>query len=211
MTRLRIGESKLQILELLKRRGPGTIPSLAADCGLTVETVRAHVRALGAEGLVRQEGARRRGRGRPERVYRLASSARKFFPGRETEVLNALVGFLKDQGRDDLVERFFRRWIAQRRPVLQERLQGLEGPERLEELAKSLTEEGFMAEVDRTDENRPLLRLCNCPFGGLIAATVEPCRSEMGLVCEMLGAPLERIDHIPSGDHLCSYEVVGGL
>jgi predicted ArsR family transcriptional regulator len=157
--------------------------------------------------LIRREAGRRTGKGRPGGVYRLTGSAEAFFPNRESHILLALVRYLEEVGREDLVGGFFQFWAGHRQPALEERLRGLRGDERLEELARALTEEGFMAEVGRTEDGRPVLRLCNCPLERLVTATVEPCRWEMRLVREMIGDPLTRIEYKPSGDDSCSYAV----
>jgi predicted ArsR family transcriptional regulator len=207
MTRFGLGESQFTILVHLKRTGSGTIPMLAGETGLSVETVRSHVKALLGAGLIRRDGDRRAGKGRPEGVYRLSDSARGLFPSQEGELLEALVRLLREEGRSDLLEEFFRSWAERRRPVLLERLEGLEGNERLSELARALTDQGFMAEVGRTDDGRPLLRLCNCPMECLVSVTGEPCRQEMRTVQEAMGHPLDRIEFIPSGGASCSYVV----
>ena len=60
-----LGESQQRILKHLKREGTSTIPAIAGDVELNVETVRAHVRALVQYGLVTRIGSRPRGPGRP--------------------------------------------------------------------------------------------------------------------------------------------------
>jgi predicted ArsR family transcriptional regulator len=208
MTRLGTGESQIRILDHLKRRGSGTIPVLAQDLGLSVETVRAHISALGSKGLVHQRGHRSDGRGRPQRVYRLTESANDSFPNREGELLLTLVRHLKDAGMGEVLREFFREWSDSRRPEFKRRLRGLEGEERLEELARALTEEGYMAEVDRTEAGQPILRLCNCPLQRLVWETGEPCRFELALVREMIDDPLTRTEHLLSGGASCSYRVI---
>jgi predicted ArsR family transcriptional regulator len=207
MSQFGLGDSQFRILKHLKREGSATIPLLAEETSLTVETVRSHVKSLLGRGLLRRDGDRRIGRGRPEGVYRLTESARAFFPSQEGNVLMSLVRFLKEQGRGDLVEGFFRAWAEGRRPVLLERLAGLDGKERLKELALALTDDGFMAEVGRTEDGRHLLRLCNCPMEPLVSVTGEPCRQEIRIIQEVIGHPLDRMEFVPSGGACCSYAV----
>lgn len=73
------------------------------------------------------------------------------------------------------------------------------------EVARILTEEGFMAEVDTDPEGRELLRLCHCPMRSLVDVTKAPCRSELRSVREMLGRHLVRVSYIPAGDTSCCY------
>ncbi|MCC6223636.1 MAG: helix-turn-helix domain-containing protein [Thermoleophilia bacterium] len=199
-----LGESQAAILAALKRRGELTTAGLAAELGLNVETVRDHLRALAAHGLVRRAGAVRGGRGRPELVHALAPAAEAFFPQREGEVLRQLAAYLRETGNERLLERFFERVIAARREGALARVTRLEGRERLEEAARILTELGFMAELEGPPDE-PRLRLCHCPLRELVDETAIPCKVEIGFVSELLGDRLVRVSHIPAGDPSCSY------
>lgn len=200
-----LGESQQRILEHLKRSGSGTIPVIAADVELNVETVRAHLRALDREGLVRRAGSRPKGPGRPEIVYELTAEADRLFPNREGELLQRLAAYLKESGHPELVGRFLEDYVDSKRAEGLARVADLEGEERFHEVARILSEEGFMAEVDRDGEGRPLLKLSNCPMRSLVSATRAPCRTELGFVQELLGEKLARVSYIPSGDSACCY------
>jgi predicted ArsR family transcriptional regulator len=203
-----LGESQQRILEHLKRHGAGTIPAIAADLGLNVETVRAHLRSLGGEGLVRRAGRRPKGPGRPEIVYELTGAAEALFPQREGQVLQELVRHLEASGQPELVHTFFEAYVDRRRSEALARVRDLEGERRLEEVARILTEEGFMAELDVDDAGRRVLRLCHCPLRGLVRVTRVPCRAELGFVRDLLGEELARVSYIPSGDAACSYTLM---
>ncbi len=95
-----LGESQGAILELLKRQGRTTIPMLALELGLNIETVRHHLKTLAGQGLVRREGSRRAGPGRPEVVYGLTPEAESLFPRREGEILRELASYLVQTGNE---------------------------------------------------------------------------------------------------------------
>lgn len=196
--------SQQQILELLKRAGATTIPVLAEGLRLNVETVRHHLKALESLGYVERRGTRPTGPGRPEVVYGLSAAAGQLFPNREGELLRGLVAHLKETGNEKLLRDFFARWIDARRPEARARVEGLSGVERVQEVARILSELGFMASVE-TGPGQPRLRLCNCPMRELVEASRIPCQAELGFVRELLGAPLTRLSFIPAGDSTCSY------
>jgi predicted ArsR family transcriptional regulator len=200
-----LGQSQQRILEHLKRSGSSTIPAIAEDLELNVETVRGHLKALAREGLLRRAGSRPRGPGRPEIVYELTADAEALFPNREGELLQRLAHYLKQEGHPDLINGFFEEYVDSRRSEALARLEGLEGQERLEEVAVILSDEGFMAEIETDPGGRPLLKLCNCPMRQLVEATRAPCRAELGFVKELLGERLTRVTYIPSGDSACCY------
>lgn len=200
-----LGESQQRALNHLKRRGSSTIPDIARSLGLNVETVRAHVRSLRSEGLVERVGRRRNGPGRPEVVYALTDAAEAFFPSLDGALLRDLAAHLEGAGHRALVEGFFEEYIAARRDAAMARVEGLEGDERLDEVARILSDEGFMAEIEIDEAGRRVLRLCHCPLRSVVAVTRTPCRVELDFVRELLGQRLARVSYIPSGDPSCSY------
>lgn len=205
-----MGESQRKILDRLKRRGTSTIPTLSADLGLSVETVRAHLRSLGSDGLVTRTGSRRGGKGRPEILYQLTDAAEVWFPNREGEILQRLAGYLEGAGERELVKGFFDEYVDERRAQALGRVADLTGDARVREVARILTEDGFMAEADKDERGRTVLRLSHCPMRRLVDATKAPCRAELAFVRELLGERLARVEYIPDGDAACCYTVGSG-
>lgn len=201
-----LGESQQGILALLKRRGHATIPDLATEVGLNIETVRGHLKSLVGVGLVRRKGTQRAGRGRPEVVYGLTPAAEVFFPRREGETLRALAAHLVESGKGEVLREFFEWRIGGRRADALARVRHLRGKARVEEVAKILSELGFMAVVER-HHGAPRLRLCHCPIRELVQTTRIPCVAEIGLIRELLSEEMTRVSYIPAGDSSCAYQV----
>ena len=153
-----LGASQRALLDALKRHGGATAARLAAELGLNVETVRDHLKALLAHGLISRERAAVRRRGRPEVVYGLTAEAEALFPRREGEILSELAAHLKATGRESILREFFERYVGSRREEALARVAGLEGRARLDEVARILSELGFMAAVEETEQG-PRLRL----------------------------------------------------
>lgn len=200
-----------RILERLKRSGRASIPELAGAFGLSPETVRAHVRGLAEAGWVEESGSRSEGRGRPERLWSLTRAAESLFPRREAEILQGLAAYLREVGREDLLVAFLDRFSGERRAAALMRLKGMEGRARLEEVARILSDEGYMAEiVDGAEGTAPRLRLCHCPVRELVEVTRAPCRAEVAFVRELVGDALARVEYIPDGGAACAYAVGTG-
>lgn len=199
-----LGESQKAILELLLRSGEATLSDLASRLDLATETLRDHLKALGAKGLVERAGVRRDGPGRPQVVYRLSESGVDLFPRREGELLRELAAFLRDSGNLRLLEEFFEDRASKKREALLRRVAHLDDVERLEEVARILTQEGFMAEIEASPDG-PSLRLCHCPLREVVAVSRLPCRAEMELVRELLGVALRRVSFMPDGATTCTY------
>jgi len=197
--------SQQHVLERLKRGGPSTIPVLAEALGLNVETIRHHLRALESLGYVERRGTRPAGPGRPEVIYGLTGMAEQLFPRLEGELLRALAAHLKETGNESLLKDFFEKWIETQRADALARVDGLTGAARVEEVARILSELGFMASAE-TGSGQPRIHLCHCPMRELVEVSRVPCQAELGFVRELLGAPLTRLAFIPAGDATCSYK-----
>jgi predicted ArsR family transcriptional regulator len=201
--------SQQRVLQRLKRTGATTIPALAGELSLNVETVRHHLRALVGLGYVERQGTRKPRPGRPEVIYALTSQAGRLFPSRQGEMLQGLALHLKATGNAYLIEQYFERWIDARRPAAMARVQGLTGQARLLEVAAIMTELGFMASAGDDDGNGQL-HLCNCPLRDLVEVSKVPCRAEIAFIHELLGERLTRMAYIPAGDPSCSYRSTAG-
>jgi len=200
-----LGEARRRLLLALKRRGAATLADLDTELDYAPATLREHLQGLVAQGLVSRRGRRRAGPGRPEVEYALAPDGEALFPRREGELLRELVQFLLDEDRRDLLTRFFAARIADRRADAHARVARRPAAERLAEVARILSEDGYMAEVVPADGNSPALRLAHCPIADVVAVTDLPCRAEERFVADLLGTKLARIEYMPHGCNACTY------
>ncbi len=194
------------LLDALKRRGRATVPALAEELALNVETIREHLRTLAAHDLVRRDGTVQHGPGRPEIVFVLTPAAEALFPRREGDILRALGRYLVERKQAPLLRGFFDEYVGARRDVALTRVAPLKGRARLQEVVRIFDEMGFMPVVDGP-RAAPRLRLCHCPMAGLVDATRIPCRAEIGFLSELLGARPTRVGYIPDGDAGCTYQL----
>ena len=204
-TAQRLGTSQWEILEHIKRHGYSTVPELAEVVELNIETVRSHLRDLDRGGLVERAGRRPDGPGRPEILYRLTTAAHSLFRSQDGELLQELVEYLEKSGQPEVTRNFLQERMEARRAECQARVEGLEGVDRLEEVARILSEEGFMAEVRSNRSGESSLRLCHCPMRKLVDVTTAPCQAEVSFIQDLLGDEVSRVSYIPSGDTSCRY------
>ena len=202
-----LGASQRTLLELLKRRGEATLAELETGIEVARETVRSHLESLAAQQLIERSGVRRRGPGRPHVLYRLSAQGEALFPRREGEMLAELARYLLESEHPERLEEFFVARADAKRAILAGPLKVLGAGERLNEIARSLSQEGFLAEAALEGGEPIRLRLCHCPLRDLVAVTHLPCRAEMKLVEELLGRPLVRTQFMPDGDTSCTYAV----
>ena len=205
-----LGATRRALLAALKRLGPSALAELRADLPLSPATVREHLLALTREGLVARHGTRKTGRGRPEVIWALTLGAEELFPQRDGAVLHELVTWMGGHGGAALLGEFFEGRIGRKRQTADARLARKTGLRRVAEVARMLSEEGYLAEAVRGSDGAPVLRIFHCPVKDLVAATDLPCRTELGLVRELLGGTLTRLEHAAHKQGTCSYGVPRG-
>jgi predicted ArsR family transcriptional regulator len=162
-----------------------TVSELAASLGLTDNAVRAHLAALGRDGLVRQSGVQR-GTRRPNYAYELTDEGHQFFPKAHAPVLAELLDVLADRLPQRTVEEVLRE-VGLR--LAREHLHGAgaDSPQhRAERLLQLLASAGVVTDVERDDE-RVVVRGCSCPLSSVVTPHPELCRIAAGVLGEVLG------------------------
>lgn len=164
--------TRLGIVRLLSQQGPSTLEDMTRGTGVHRNTVRHHVAALKAAGIIESAEAGRPGRGRPRHRFRLRGDwilPTTDFRGL-AEVLAQVVRALHPP--PDVIRKIGHSWGRYFR--------GRPGARALErDLPPILERLGFMAEVLGKE-----IRVSGCP-----CPIVSP--EDPSLVCTLLGAVVE--------------------
>lgn len=197
--------SRGAVLLQLKRGPRQTAKALAAKLGVSLNATRHHLRELERESLVEYE-LEHRGVGAPSFAYRLSAAGEALFPRRYEETLTGLLDHVAERdGRAAavaLLESYFARLTSR----LQAELAGRTSPERLHALGRVLSDEGYMAEVSARGADGTLTEH-NCAIPALAERFPEVCAAEARFLSEVLGAEVERREHILQGCSACEYHV----
>src|SRR5437762_13825869 len=86
--------TRMEVLELLRRKGRSSAESIANDLGITPNAVRQHLTNLERDGLVVSQ-PERSGRGRPSLLFALTERAYAVLPQRDGQL--ATMGLLEGQ------------------------------------------------------------------------------------------------------------------
>jgi DeoR family transcriptional regulator, suf operon transcriptional repressor len=202
-----LAPTRRQILESLKKRGELTADDLAAQLGFTTSGVRQHLVALTSDGLVAHRQVRE-GPGRPRHCYHLTAAADALFPRAYSDLTNELLGYASDDD-PELVERLFERRRRRRVEDARVRLASRKDfAQKVEELARILDEDGYLADFEAQPDGSFLVTEHNCAILGVARRYGQACSSEIGFLREALPeASIERIQHMIAGAHSCAYEV----
>lgn len=193
------------VLVQLKRAQPLTAKELAGRLGVSLNAARHHLKELEAEGLVRYERSPR-AVGAPAFAYRLSRAGEALFPRRYQETLTALLDqIVEREGRDAAVS-LLDAHLAGLAGRLRTELEGLSAEERLAAVARLRSEQGYMAEAS-VGTSGNVLTEHNCAIQAVAERFPEICAAEARLLAEVLGAEVERREHILSGCAACEYHV----
>lgn len=193
------------LLRHLKAAGESTADQLAEELELTVGAVRQLIGPLASDGLIAHRDERSRP-GRPRRWYCLTPAAESLFPKRYGQLANQLLGLIGT----DLVDRAFDDRARQRQARAEARLSGLDLPAKVEELARILDEDGYLAECQKVGPEHWRISELNCAILDVARHHLAACGTELAFIRAVLpGADVERVSHILSGGHSCSYDIRG--
>jgi predicted ArsR family transcriptional regulator len=148
--------------------------------------------------------------GRPAKHWQLTTEADRFFPDAYSDLSVSLIGALGEAFGVEGLRRVLEARCARQQAAYAERIRPSASPkEKLQQLARVRTEEGYMAEV-KPGENKSFLLVENhCPI--CVAATQCQgfCIAELDLFRKLLGpdVEVEREEHILAGARRCAYRV----
>jgi predicted ArsR family transcriptional regulator len=200
-----VQKTRRQILDILKREGSATLEELAGSIGLSPVTIRAHLSVLERDDLITFDEVRGKV-GRPHFVYSLATGAEHHFPSSYHRLADRFLAGFKavagPQALQEVVEQVAESWASERAG----RLLGKDLEGRVSEVAKIRTEDGAMAEWERTEDGY-FIRQYHCPVHRVAESHPEVCDAELAYVRRMLGVPVEREGSLCDGEGQCGYRV----
>ena len=193
------------VLVQLKRARELTAKELAGRLGVSLNAARHHLKELEAEGLVEYR-REHRGVGAPAFAYRLSPAGEALFPRRYEETLTALLDRMVERDGRAAAVALLETYFAGLTRRLQGELAGSTPAERLNVLGRVLSEEGYMAEVTSGGASGTLTEH-NCAIPAVAERFPEICAAEARFLADVLGAEVDRREHMLSGCSACEYHV----
>ncbi|HXB66629.1 MAG TPA: metalloregulator ArsR/SmtB family transcription factor [Candidatus Acidoferrales bacterium] len=204
-------KTRRAIVHLLKTDGPLTSAQLAGRLGLTAMAVRQHLYTLQSEKFVAVE-ERPVPIGRPAKHWRLTREADRLFPDAYAELSVSLIGALGDAFGPEGLQRVLESRGARQQALYTARIPPTASlKEKVRQLARIRTEEGYMAEVHAAGKRAFLLTENHCPICAAATQCQGFCTAELDLFRKVLGpgVQIDREEHIVSGARRCAYRIVG--
>jgi len=202
-------KTRRAIVHLLKTEGPFTSSQLAERLDVTAMAVRQHLYALASERLVTVE-EHPVPIGRPAKHWQLTREADRLFPDAYAELNLSLIAAMGDAFGEKGLKRILESRFARQRAAYGERITPSASlKQKLQQLARVRSEEGYMAEVNVGEDGSFLFVENHCPICAAATVCQGFCTSELDLFRSILGpdVQIEREEHIISGSRRCAYRV----
>jgi predicted ArsR family transcriptional regulator len=193
------------ILDFVRRQGQGSVRELGELLGLTPTGIRQHLTILERDGLI--EGHQERGRvGRPALVYSLTPLGDALYPKRYDALAAVLLEEMKEAAGDGAVRELLQRAAVRFADPYLGRVEGKTLPERVDEVARIMQEEGSLASTSFVDGDY-LINRFTCPYPEVARIHATICDLDLDFVNRLLEAPAQLEACMMRGDRACTYRI----
>ena len=201
-----ISPAERRVLAYLKLIGRCEVKAIARSLRVTAMAVRHHLAVLEKAGLVKTT-LERRGVGRPHYVYSLSANADAFFPKEYGTLASNLIRAITELDGETKLPRLFEHMKEAAVSRYSLRMAGKPLQARVAEMAKIMTEAGYMAEWEQLDHRTFQITEHNCAIACVAQQCQHACVCELAMFRELLQAVVSRQEHIVAGDLSCRYIV----
>jgi DeoR family suf operon transcriptional repressor len=191
------------ILDTLNTYPDATVNDLSDAVGVKAITVRHHLNALLADGLVIME-EQRQAVGRPLHVFTLSQAGRALYPHRYTLWISKLLEQLTETLAPSAAEHLIDKLAQSVAEDARDEFTNLPLRQRMRRLIELLSQQGFSAQWQRTEDGLPLVEL-HCPYYALGQRHAEICQIDEVLISTVMETEITKGSCLFSGDNVCTY------
>ncbi|HEY1420377.1 MAG TPA: helix-turn-helix domain-containing protein [Candidatus Dormibacteraeota bacterium] len=197
--------TRMEVMELLRRRGRCSAETIASDLGVTPNAVRQHLTNLEREGFVVSH-PERSGRGRPALLFSLTERADSVFPKRYGQLATMVLQEVQEMGGPEALDEVFARVAERHASTIEHELVGLDFDAKLSRVVAWIGRAGTLAEQSETAEGVKV-SIHNCPFRNTALKFPQVCTITPQLITRLLGASVSQAESIHRRDPYCSFVV----
>jgi predicted ArsR family transcriptional regulator len=197
--------TRMEVLELLRRKGHASAEAIASDLGVTPNAVRQHLTNLERDGFVISH-PERGARGRPALLFSLTERADSVFPKRYGQLASMVLQEVRDMGGEEALDAIFERVAARHAKAIEGDLDGLTFDQKLTRVVAWIGRAGTLAEQTETQEGVKVT-IHNCPFRNTAMKFPQVCTITPHLLSQLLGTAVSQADSIHRRDPYCSFVV----
>ena len=194
-----------KVLHTLVTNPRSTVIEIAENVGINAISVRHHLTNLQANGLVSAE-EERHGVGRPRLVYFLTESGQERFPKRYFRLSDLLINQIKKVLSKEEVGHFFENMADGVTNELNDTIEKMDMPKRLDLLKSILANEGYEIKIQKSEIGYEISGN-SCPYYQLGKAHPEICFFDKKIISNVLLIPTDSIVHKKHGDNHCTFNI----
>jgi predicted ArsR family transcriptional regulator len=198
-----------RILLALKLHGPQTAAALGKRLAITGEAVRQQLVRLCEDGSV-ISWSEAKGVGRPSQFWGLTALGHGAFPDTHAELTVQLLRTIRQTLGEDAIDHLIAAREDETRQTYRAAMDGKRNlRERLDELVRLRSQEGYMAACEDPGDGTFLFVENHCPICAAATSCQGFCRAELNVFRDVLGpdVDIERAEHILAGARRCAYVV----
>ena len=197
--------TRMEVLELLRRKGRASAESIASDLGVTPNAIRQHLTNLERDGFVVSH-PERRARGRPSLLFTLTERADSVFPKRYGQLASMVLQEVQEVGGPEALDEIFSRVAARHADGIRRDIEGLDFDEKLRRVVAWIGRAGTLAEQTEVEEG-VRVTIHNCPFRNTAMKFPQVCTITPQLISRLLDTAVSQSDSIHRRDPYCSFVV----
>jgi DeoR family suf operon transcriptional repressor len=197
--------TRMEVLELLRRKQSASAEGIAAELGITPNAVRQHLTNLERDGLVKSQPVRSK-RGRPVLKFSLTERADASFPKRYGQLATMVLTELQEMGGPRMLDEVFERVAHRNAAAVAPTMLGLDFDQKVKRLVEWIGRAGTLAEREETPEG-VRVSIHNCPFRNTALKFPQVCTITPQLIVELVGEPVSQEKSIHRRDPYCSFIV----
>jgi len=197
--------TRMEILELLRRRGRCSAETIAIELDLTPNAIRQHLTNLERDGLVVSQ-PERSGRGRPALLFGLTERADAVFPKRYGQLATMVLQEVQEIGGPEALDEVFARVAARHAGAIERDFEGLDFDEKMRRVVSWIGRAGTLAEQSESPEGVKVT-IHNCPFRNTALKFPQVCTITPQLISRLTGAAVSQSNSIHRRDPYCSFVV----
>ena len=197
--------TRMEVLELLRRKGQASAEAIAADLAVTPNAVRQHLTNLEKDGFVVSH-PERGARGRPALLFTLTERADAVFPKRYGQLATMVLQEVREMGGEEALDEVFERVATRHAKAIERDIEGLTFDQKLNRVVSWIGRAGTLAERTEIEEGVKVT-IHNCPFRNTALKFPQVCTITPHLFSQLLGTGVSQSDSIHRRDPYCSFVV----
>ncbi|MCL4803297.1 MAG: DeoR family transcriptional regulator [Anaerolineae bacterium] len=194
------------ILHTIKQSPQSTVEELAGAADISPVTVRHHLNALQADGIIETASIRRKV-GRPYYVYSLSEKGQELFPKRYVRLTSRLLDQMKGRFPEHVITEIFEGIVDTLLCEHRIEYEHLTLEQRLDYLVQMLSDEGFLSTWERTAEGYRLIEY-SCPYLSIGNTHAEVCTFDKQLMSGILQLQIQQDSCMLHGSNSCQFSIV---